>query len=228
MEKLTIERLKELFSYDPETGVFTCIARGRGRRHGTRAGSVGDNGYRTIIIDGVQHFSQRLAWFWVNGTWPRLIRFQNGDKDDCRIDNLREGFYLDTKHDHGTKEGRSAYQREYRSGRREEFSAAERERKFGVTRKQYGDMLLAQDGCCAICRQPETATRNSVVKALAVDHCHDTGVVRGLLCVQCNTGIGKFKDNRNLLLSAIKYLDKHAGRESATPTLTVVPTEGLS
>jgi len=225
MERLTIERLKELLSYNPETGVFTCIARGRGRRYGTRAGSVGEHGYRTIIIDGIQYFSQRLAWFWVHGTWPRLIRFQNCDHDDCRIDNLREGFYIDTKYDHGTKEGRAAYQLEYRASKREEFVAKERQRKFGITMKQYCDMLLAQDGKCAICKQVETATRNGKIKTLAVDHCHDTGNIRGLLCAQCNTMIGKAKDDRNILLSAVKYLDKHVGRESAVPTLTLVTNE---
>jgi hypothetical protein len=221
--KLTLERLKQAVSYDPETGEFLWVQRGRGFRTGRPAGST-DKGYRIIVIDGIGHYAQRLAWFWVNGTWPRLIRFQNGDQLDCRIDNLKEGFYLTTKYDHRTKEGRAASQREYRSIRREDFRDAERERKFGINRKQYGDLLLAQNGLCAICRQPETDTRNGQVKALAVDHDHETGVVRGLLCVACNTGLGKFKDNRNTMLAAIKYLDRNAGRESAVPALILVPT----
>lgn len=223
---LTIERLKELLSYDSGSGVFTWVARGRGIRHGRQAGSIEPNGYRTIRIDGLDYQSQRLAWFWTHGKWPRLIRFQNGDRDDCRIDNLREGFYIDTKHDHRTKEGKAAYQLEYRAVRREDFRDAERQRKFGITRAQYGDLLLAQGGACAICRQPETATRNGLVKSLAVDHCHSSGEIRGLLCVACNTGIGKFMDDRNLMLSAIQYLDKHSGRESAVPALTIVRIEG--
>jgi hypothetical protein len=223
-ESLTLARLKEAVSYDPETGEFVWVQRGRGIRTGSKAGST-DKGYRIIVIDGVHHLAQRLAWLWVHGTWPRLIRFQNGDTLDCRIDNLRDGFYTTTKHDFRTKEGRAAHQKEYRAVRREDFRDAERERKFGVTRQQYGDMFLAQGGCCAICRKPETATRNGLVKALAVDHCHKTGIVRGLLCVACNTGIGKFGDDRNVLLSAIKYLDRHAGREAAKPSLTVVNSE---
>jgi cytochrome c551/c552 len=102
------------------------------------------------------------------------------------------------------------------------FRDQERMRKFGITRAKYGDMLLAQGGACAICHQPETATRNGLMKALAVDHCHASGEVRGLLCVACNTGIGKFKDDRNLMLSAIKYLDKHQGREQIATKLELV------
>jgi hypothetical protein len=220
-QTLTLERLKETVSYNPETGEFVWIARGRGIRTGRPAGST-DKGYRLIIIDGVSHYAQRLAWFWVHGKWPRLIRFQNGDQLDCRISNLCEGFYLTTKYDHRTKDGRAASQKEYRSLRREEFSQRERERKFGLSLAGYSAMVASQDNKCAICRQPETATRKGIVKALAVDHCHATGAVRGLLCVACNTGIGKFKDNRDTMLAAIKYLDKHSGREQVAAKLELV------
>lgn len=224
--KLTLDRLKEAVSYDPATGEFLWVQRGRGIRTGSRAGST-DKGYRLIVIDGVGHYAQRLAWFWVNGFWPSVIRFQNGNKLDCRIDNLRDGFYLTTKHDYKTKEGRAAAQLEYRASKREEFVHKERERKFGVSRQKYAELFHAQDGCCAICKQPETATRNGKVKTLAVDHCHETGVVRGLLCVACNTDIGKFMDDRVRLLSAVRYLDKHQGREHAVPVLSVVNSEAL-
>ena len=224
--ELTVERLKEAVSYDPETGEFIWVQRGRGIRTGRPAGST-DKGYRLIVIDGVSHYAQRLAWLWVHGVWPRLIRFQNGNQLDCRIENLREGFYVDTKYDCRTKEGRAADQLEYRADRRVDFQDAERQRKFGVTRKQYGDLLLTQDGNCAICRKPETATRNGLVKALAVDHDHATGIVRGLLCSECNTMLGKAKDDRNVLLAAVKYLDKHSGRESSVPALSLVSTEEL-
>ena len=84
-----------------------------------------------MVIEGESYLAQRLAWFWVHGTWPRLIRFQNKDRSDCRISNLAEGRYLETKHDHRTKEGRSAYQKEYRSLHREEFEQKE------TTRAQF-------------------------------------------------------------------------------------------
>jgi hypothetical protein len=94
---------------------------------------------------------------------------------------------------------------------------------FGISLADYGRMLVEQDGKCAICRHEETQMRGGVVKALSVDHDHTTGKVRGLLCADCNHMIGKAKENRDTLLAAIRYLDKHSGRTA--PTLTVVPNE---
>ncbi len=223
---LTLDQLKASVSYDPGTGIFIWVKSGPGVAIGKRVGSIDSkNGYRVMMIDGVMYNAQRLAWFWTHGTWPKMIRFQNGDRDDCRIDNLCDGRLATTKHDYRTKEGKAAAQKEYRSLRREVYRNAAREAKFGITLKQYGDMLLAQNGCCAICKHPETATRNGVVKALAVDHDHETGAIRGLLCVACNTGIGKFKDDRNLMLSAVKYLDTHKGVERVAAKLELVRNE---
>jgi hypothetical protein len=98
--------------------------------------------------------------------------------------------------------------------------------KFGLTLGEYGQMLVAQNGKCAICAGEEKSTRNGKVKALCVDHDHATGNVRGLLCSECNQMIGKAKDDRDILLAAVKYLDKHSGRDTK-PTLTVVPSEDM-
>lgn len=61
-------------------------------------------------------------------------------------------------------------------------------------------MLDFQDGKCGVCRKPENG------KALAVDHCHETGRVRGLLCSKCNTAIGLLKDSRELLQRAERWV----------------------
>jgi hypothetical protein len=75
-------------------------------------------------------------------------------------------------------------------------------RHFGITLKDYEDMLFKQNGVCAIClKECKTGQR------LAVDHCHTTGKVRGLLCMECNRGLGAFKDNVVVLTTAIKYLE---------------------
>jgi hypothetical protein len=55
------------------------------------------------------------------------------------------------------------------------------------------------------------------VKALAVDHNHETGALRGLLCCDCNQALGKFQDSRDILLKAIRYLDKHDGKTVVRP-----------
>lgn len=74
--------------------------------------------------------------------------------------------------------------------------------KYGITSSEYDEMLLRQGGVCAICREACVSGR-----ALAVDHCHETKSVRGLLCGRCNIGIGQFRDDRNLLGEAIRYLN---------------------
>ena len=77
-------------------------------------------------------------------------------------------------------------------------------RKYGITLETYELMLRAQDYTCAICGTAAVKSRN---KKLVVDHCHDTGKVRGLLCNKCNVGLGQFGDNKEVLLKALAYLD---------------------
>lgn len=74
--------------------------------------------------------------------------------------------------------------------------------KYGLTLADYNAMLAAQDMACAICGQRSD-------KPLHVDHDHETGEVRGLLCNSCNTGLGFFKDRIRLLAAAIVYLEEH-------------------
>ena len=76
-------------------------------------------------------------------------------------------------------------------------------RKYGITIEEYEILLAEQNGCCAIC----LVVTGSDGKRLSVDHNHETGEVRGLLCDNCNTGLGMFKDNPSLLAKAINYLN---------------------
>lgn len=70
---------------------------------------------------------------------------------------------------------------------------------IGITDDDYVRMWMAQEGRCAICgTEPE--------QRLAVDHCHRTGRIRGLLCGRCNVALGGFKDNERLLEAALAYL----------------------
>jgi len=72
-------------------------------------------------------------------------------------------------------------------------------------------MHKQQKGLCAICNNPETFVHSKTKEParLAVDHCHLTGKTRKLLCKNCNTGLGSFKDNQDLLLTAMQYLKDH-------------------
>lgn len=78
--------------------------------------------------------------------------------------------------------------------------------RYGLTLADYDTMLEAQDGVCAICRKPETRDHGNGPVRLAVDHNHDTGEVRKLLCSRCNTGIAKFNEDVALLLAAAQYV----------------------
>jgi hypothetical protein len=85
---LTAERLRELLSYDPETGVFTRRTAVRGRNVGERAGTL-TRGYRQLRVGGRTSLEHELAWLYVNGEWPTApIEHLNGDRSDNRIENL--------------------------------------------------------------------------------------------------------------------------------------------
>ena len=96
-----------------------------------------------------------------------------------------------------------AYRRKYYLEHKEKELAystkLNRLRRTGVTEQQYQDKLLIQNGVCAICS-------GTCTKSLAADHDHTTGAFRGLLCNNCNRGLGHFKDNKELLLNAVEYL----------------------
>ena len=83
--------------------------------------------------------------------------------------------------------------------------------KYGISYSEYEQMVITCGNKCQICNQEEKIIdkRRGKLKRLAVDHCHETGKVRGLLCFQCNRAIGGFKDDIKLLESAIKYLKEH-------------------
>ena len=88
-----------------------------------------------------------------------------------------------------------------------EFKA--RLKKYSITEDQYIHQVKAQGNLCAICGLPEQIKgRGGCVKPLAIDHCHETGKFRGLLCQKCNTGIGQLNDNIDILASAISYLQQ--------------------
>jgi hypothetical protein len=84
--------------------------------------------------------------------------------------------------------------------------STDRDRKlkyqYGISLAEYDVMLSRQGGCCAICGTSDTGKR----KAFHVDHDHNTGRIRGLLCGNCNSGIGNLRDDVGLLNRAIQYL----------------------
>lgn len=88
-------------------------------------------------------------------------------------------------------------------------------RRHGLTQEQHETLLESQGGVCAICKSCCPSGRS-----LAIDHCHDTGKVRGLLCMRCNHGIGSLRDSVELLNAAAMYLQRDA-------VLTAISTDHL-
>ena len=209
---LTHQQVLDALEYNPATGVFRWkINPAKNIKAGAIAGGKSyANGYRYIRLSGYEITEARLVWFYMIGNWPeRRLRNKNGDTSDNRFENLVMADGVGSGFDFSTREGKIAYQKAYRRA----TPVREKERSlradFGISLEQYDQMLTAQNGVCAICKYPETHKRNGKVKALAVDHHHGTGKIRGLLCADCNTGIGKLKHDVNVLSNAIDYLRKH-------------------
>jgi hypothetical protein len=91
-------------------------------------------------------------------------------------------------------------------------------RNYGITLDEYNAILASQGGVCAICKGVEIVAieyRTGVPRNLAVDHCHSTGTIRGILCSSCNQGIGHFRDSAEILAAAAEYLAKHQRTNSS-------------
>lgn len=81
---------------------------------------------------------------------------------------------------------------------------------YGLSPEEHRKLIAAQEGLCAICRNPETQKhhRHGTPKPLNVDHIRGTKTVRGLLCNACNTAIGLFREDPTLFEAAVRYLRK--------------------
>lgn len=86
------------------------------------------------------------------------------------------------------------------------------QKRYGITPEQYDQMLSEQQGVCAICNSTPESDRNRELQRLAVDHDHDTGEVRGLLCARCNLSLGHIEPHgRGHLLAIDQYLSRKSG-----------------
>lgn len=81
-------------------------------------------------------------------------------------------------------------------------------REYGITVEQYEVMLASQNGCCALCGKPPKPDGNRNASRLHVDHDHETGLVRQLLCNNCNRGLGAFFDDPDLMRRAAEYIER--------------------
>ena len=95
------------------------------------------------------------------------------------------------------------------SGRADLNEAARRSKyrsRYGLHFDEYAELLLSQEGACAICSRRD--------RQLQLDHDHSTGIPRAILCFNCNSGLGQFKDNIPNLMLAIEYLMYHNNKNN--------------
>jgi len=119
---------------------------------------------------------------------------------------------INTSEDTKAKRARlSEYQKTYRVLNMERCRNRSLKKDYGITVNDWDTMYAEQNGVCKICGKPESKIdrRLGIVRRLSVDHCHETGRVRGLLCADCNTAIGNFKHNPEVLRAAAKYCEEN-------------------
>jgi hypothetical protein len=116
------------------------------------------------------------------------IRYLNGGKV------WRQGY---EKSDAGKQ-----VKRRYESSEKHKTAHMDRERlyRYGMPRGEFNKLAEFQGGKCAVCQELPT------YMGLCVDHCHETGKIRGLVCHNCNRGMGLLKDNPKILIEAAAYL----------------------
>lgn len=119
-------------------------------------------------------------------------RARDGKQNSCRVCNKAAS--------DAWKKANPEKHLAYRRRRSERAKAEWRNWAYGITHEEYDALLKMQGGVCALCGRPPKT------RSLAVDHDHSTGVVRGLLCLPCNTALGKLGDSIETLERAIDYL----------------------
>ena len=130
----------------------------------------------------------------------------NKDRYDRQRDIILEKVkvYADNNKEKISLTKKIAYQRSKEKRRIYNIS-----KKFGISEEEYQDLMNNQKGCCKICK--DSLVFCDSIRGPAVDHNHSTGEVRALLCANCNTALGLFLENKEILQSALDYLKEFNG-----------------
>lgn len=149
-----------------------------------------DFGRNTKTPDGLKCYcyecSKKIARIWL-------------ENNRGRVNSERRRKYNDIpEHRARIKEKSLEYRKKHREGACDKV----RERTYGITPKEYNDICQSQNMVCAICGSPSR-------RRLCVDHNHNTGEIRGLLCDNCNRAIGLLKEDISILEKACSYLARY-------------------
>lgn len=166
-----------------------------------------------------RHYLQEMSSEWRDDFWqfakdiPDKPEESTAHRPEPSLHWSKDNFYWKEKRSSSedVKGYAKDWHRKSRLANPEYYINQDLQRNYGVSLEWYENTLREQNNVCAICKQLETTIIRGKLIAMSVDHSHDTGKVRGLLCTQCNRGLGLFKDNLEVLQSAISYLRNKNG-----------------
>lgn len=211
--RVSVEELSEVLTYDCLTGDIAWKVSLTSRAQAGRSAGVWlkmQNGrsYLSITYRGRKMSAAQVAWALHHREWPdRSVFYIDNDPTNLRISNLK---LADHKAEKVLREDGSVHYKMSKDQQRHYGLM----RYYGISIAEYAEMYRKQDGKCAICHQPEIGKdKHGNDRVLAVDHCHETGAVRELLCYACNSMLGQARDNVEVLLAGASYIRKHSVNE---------------
>lgn len=123
------------------------------------------------------------------------------DKNKEKISQIQKNYYMKN-----TEKVRTNNKR-WKVNNPVKMRANHLKREYNISLEDYDKLLQKQESRCAICKIHKDELKNGKIN-LDVDHCHETGKVRGLLCPNCNKALGLFRDNPDIIKSTLEYLNK--------------------
>lgn len=143
--------------------------------------------------------SRRRKGFYAKNSQTRKIqrqKYYQANKEKCKLAHIK---WKENNKEHWLQYNKDIYARDKIKRREDKLQKA-----YKLTLIEYNELSIIQNGRCAICGKHQS----ELTYAMSVDHCHKTGKIRGLLCGRCNTALGSFFDNVEILKNAIIYLEK--------------------
>lgn len=158
-----------------------------------RKNDVRDSKFKPRIVRNGETYCIRCD------TWKPLDEFNN-DKNS----SIKKSSYCKPCCSQLTKKIYHQHTVEQRENFRSNSRKARLKREYGITVERYQELLKEQNFMCVICTTPLREGDPNT----HIDHCHKSGVIRGILCTNCNRGLGHLKDSMEILEKAIRYLEK--------------------